>query len=30
MLAISIPFKVKVMKWWNKRRQKQKDSRQGK
>ncbi len=29
-LVISIPFKIKFMNWWNKRRQEQKDSRRGK
>ena len=29
-LAISIPFKVKLMKWWSKRQQEQKASRRGK
>ena len=29
-LIITIPLKIKFMKWWNKRRQEQKDSRRGK
>jgi hypothetical protein len=28
--AISIPFKIRFMKWWNKRQQEKKDSRLGK
>lgn len=30
VLIISIPLKIKFMKWWSKRRQEQKDSRLGK
>ena len=30
ILVISVPFKIKFMKWWSKRRQEQKDSRLGK
>lgn len=30
VLIISIPFKIRFMKWWSKRRQEQKDSRRGK
>lgn len=30
VLIISIPLKIKFMKWWNKRQQEQKDSRRGK
>lgn len=30
VLVISIPLKIKFVKWWNKYRQEQKDSRQGK
>ena len=30
VLVISVPFKIKFMKWWNKRLQEQKDSRRGK
>ncbi len=30
VLVISIPCKIKFMKWWNKRRREQKDSRRGK
>ncbi len=29
-LAISIPFKVKLMKWWSKRQQEQTASQRGK
>ena len=29
-MLISIPFKIKFMKWWNKHQQEQKDSRRGK
>ena len=29
-VIISIPFKIKFMKWWNKRQQEKKDSRLGK
>ncbi len=30
VLMISIPFKVKFMKWWSKRQQEQKKSQRGK
>lgn len=30
VLIISIPFKIKFMKWWNKRRQEKKNSGFGK
>ena len=30
VLIISIPFKVKFMKWWSKRQQEQNKNRQGK
>ncbi len=30
ILVISVPFKIKFMKWWSKRQQEQKDSRLGK
>ncbi len=30
VLIISIPFKIKFMKWWNKRHQEKKNSRRGK
>lgn len=28
--AISIPFKIRFMKWWTKRQKEQRDSRRGK
>lgn len=30
VLVISIPFKIKFMKWWNSHRQEQKNNRRGK
>lgn len=30
VLVISIPYKVKFMKWWNKRRQAQRENQHGK
>ncbi len=30
VLIISIPFKIKFMRWWNKRHQKKKRGRRGK
>ena len=30
VLAVSIPFKVKFMRWWNKRRQERKEQQHGK
>ena len=30
VLVISIPFKIKFMKWWSKRQQEQKGSQRGK
>ncbi|GAA0791096.1 hypothetical protein GCM10008910_01760 [Faecalicatena orotica] len=30
VLAVSIPFKVKFMRWWNKRRQERKEEQHGK
>lgn len=30
VLAISIPFKIKFMKWWNKRQQEKKKEQRGK
>lgn len=30
VLIVSIPFKVKFMKWWNRRQQEQKKSQHGK
>lgn len=30
LLVISIPFKIKFMRWWNKRQQEKKDNRRGK
>jgi len=30
ILVISVPFKIKFMKWWSKRQQEQKDGRLGK
>ena len=30
VLIVSVPFKVKFMKWWSKRRQEQKKNQRGK
>lgn len=30
VLVISVPFKIKFMKWWDRRRQEKKDGRYGK